>query len=128
MPDDHDNDLMLRHLVESPASLMELARRHGLTLRDLAGRITDRDLCAMLANLIRLGDVQGQMMISQYRYLAASRLVGMAGNPDSPSRDTHRACVDLIRFDISGAAFDDEPLADDECLDYYRRVDAGARP
>lgn len=103
MNDPAADDPLIVDLFASPCTPIEMARRHSLRLDALARWITDADARRTLGNLRLLSDVQGQMTLSQFRYLAAMKLIKLTAEPQASLELVRRVCVNVLTIDVAGA-------------------------
>jgi hypothetical protein len=108
-----DTLAIVRHVLESPENLTDLARRHALDIDGLLEWF-DSGRHGSLDRLRRLADVQVQLMVSQYRRLAVSRLIRIVCNDEIPAETARRAAADLIGIELPYAALPPGDDAGDE--------------
>lgn len=116
---------LLDDLASAEHDILSLAERHGLSLDGLVDWACRAETRRTVAGLCVLADAQTQLLLSRYRLVAATRLIGQAtADPDTLSPEQIRkACVDLLKTELSRAAGLEQPIADADDLE----LDALAR-
>lgn len=125
-PDEQQTDAqktkaLLDDLAGAEHDILSLAERHGLTLPALVDWACRPQTRRTVAGLCVLADAQTQLLLSRYRLVAATRLIGQAtADADTLAPEqVRKACVDLLRTELTRAATlndaDDPP--DDAELD-----------
>lgn len=94
---------IIRDMLDGQYDLPELARRHRVTLADLAAWIDDPANQSLIRGTCVLADVQTQLLLSRFRLLAASRLIRLATDEQGNADITRRSCVDLLRLEMKRA-------------------------
>lgn len=123
------SDDFLSDLVSGRKDILALGVDHELSERMLAQWIQSPTNVQFLAGLIRLADMQTQLLISRYRSHAVSRLAAIVSDQDEKAETARRASVDLLKLDLRGALVDDQLLADDDAHaiptpgDFYSSVE-----
>lgn len=106
---------LLDDLAGAEHDILSLADRHGLSLSGLVDWACQPETRRTVAGLCVLADAQTQLLLSRYRLVAATRLIGQAtadAEMLSPEQ-VRKACVDLLRIELSRAAgleLGDDPL------------------
>lgn len=117
--DDVKTKALLDDLAGAEHDILSLAQRHGLSLSGLVDWACLPETRRTVAGLCVLADAQTQLLLSRYRLVAATRLIGQAtadAEMLSPEQ-VRKACVDLLRTELSRAAgLEDnaDPLEDAE--------------
>ncbi len=101
------DDAIIAHLAEGDLAPAELAKRLGMSLRDLALWARDPQNIGLLSSLAFLADVRAQMLLARYRANAAARLIAIATD-DQPSEMSRKACVDLLEANLEVFEHTDE--------------------
>ena len=70
---------VIEELVRGPRGVIELAADHGFTLEQMAEILADPENLRVLSRLILGGDLQTQVLLSQYRTAAVMRLIEQIG-------------------------------------------------
>ena len=117
---------LLDDLASAEHDILSLATRHGLTLDGLVEWAFRSQTRRTVAGLCVLADAQTQLLMSRYRLIAATRLIAQAtADADTlPPEQVRRACVDLLKTELTRAAELDggeEPEAD-EAFDALARA------
>lgn len=97
---------LLDDLASAEHDILSLAERHGLSLDGLVDWAFEPQTRRTVAGLCVLADAQTQLLLSRYRLVAATRLIGQAtADPDTLSPEqVRKACVDLLKTELSRAA------------------------
>lgn len=117
MSEPPDTKALLNDLAGAEHDILSLAERHGLSLGGLVDWACRVETRRTVAGLCVLADAQTQLLLSRYRLVAATRLIGQATASDdtlSPEQ-IRKACVDLLKTELSRAAGLDQ--ADDSLED-----------
>jgi len=114
------SDAMLEDLATRRGGLASIARRHALSLADLAARIAEPGAQRALRALAALADERASLRLATARIDAADALRRLA--LDDESKETARkACVDLLRLPTDApAAHADRPSDDGPGRDQSR--------
>lgn len=106
---------LVNDLCDFRVDIEALLARHGISRLQLAQWMQTRETQVTLAGLCMVADYQAQLMASQYRVTALSRLVELATQKEeidaeedasqrrsrSAQREvTRKACVDLLKADM----------------------------
>ncbi len=107
---------LLSDLIAARHDLLQLAQMHGVEPEDLATWVTRPKVRQTLSGLCALSDFQTQLLLSQYRRFAATRLLRLAtGEDQDVTESARKACVDLLRTELRRVAEKggDEPTDDE---------------
>jgi len=120
---------LLDDLLRAEHDILSLAQRHDLSLDGLVDWACRPETRRTVAGLCVLADAQTQLLLSRYRLVAATRLIGQAtADPDTlPPEQIRKACVDLLKTELSRAADLDRATDSEEQdeLDALARALAG---
>mgnify|MGYP001813774391 CR=1 FL=1 len=99
-------DKLIVDLARAEHDILSFAAAHDLSLDELvewAGKPATR---RTLAGLCVLADAQTQLLLSRYRLIAATRLIGQATSEDEnlSAEQVRKACMDLLKTELSRAA------------------------
>ena len=99
-------DQLIQDLARAEHDILSFARAHGLSLDDLVDWAAEPKTRRLLSGLCVLADAQTQLLLSRYRLVAATRLIGQATAEDGklPAEQVRRACVDLLKTELSRAS------------------------
>ena len=111
-------DKLILDLARADHDILSFAKAHGLTLDDLVDWAAKPQTRRTLAGLCVLADAQTQLLLSRYRLVAATRLIGQATAEDDTlsAEQVRKACVDLLKTELTRAASlsgEDEPEQDE---------------
>lgn len=97
---------LLDDLARAEHDVLSLAEHHGLSLAGLVDWACRAETRRIIAGMCVLADAQTQLLLSRYRLVAATRLIAQAtADADSlPPEQVRRACVDLLKTELSRAA------------------------
>ncbi len=96
---------LLGDLLAARHDLLQLAQMHGVEPEDLATWVAQPGVRKTLSGLCALSDFQTQLLLSQYRRFAATRLLRLATGEDAEVTESARkACVDLLRTELRRVA------------------------
>jgi hypothetical protein len=134
-PQGNDADVaeaLLLDLARAEHDILSFAKAHALSLDELVAWATEAKTRRTLAGLCVLADTQTQLLLSRYRLIAATRLIGQATAEDdtlSPEQ-VRKACVDLLKTELTRAADmgTAEPVDDDEAFNALARAMSIAEP
>ncbi len=116
---------LMRELARAEHDVLTLGERHGLGLSELSAWAAQPETQRTVAGLCLLADLQTQLLLSRYRLVAATRLVGQATGRDeslSPEQ-VRKACVDLLKIEldrVASVSTADADALDDPALDALR--------
>lgn len=110
------SDDFLSDLVSGRKDILALGVDHELSERMLSQWIQSATNVQFLAGLIRLADMQTQLLISRYRSHAVTRLASIVSDDKEKTETARRASVDLLKLDLRGAMVDDQLLIEDEAI------------
>ena len=105
-----DQDTTHRGLFDDLAGaehdVLSLARQHALSFDELVDWACRAKTRRTIAGLCELADAQTQLLLSRYRLVAATRLIAQAtADADTlPPEQVRKACVDLLKIELSRAA------------------------
>lgn len=121
---------LLDDLASAEHDILSLAERHSLSLPALVDWACQAQTRRTVAGLCVLADAQTQLLLSRYRLVAATRLIGQA-TADAESlapEQVRKACVDLLRTELTRAADLDtaQDAADDAAFEQL--IDAMNQP
>lgn len=121
---------LLSELARAEHDVLELGQRHGLALPELSAWAARPDTQRTVAGLCLLADLQTQLLLSRYRLVAATRLVGQAtGQEESLSPEqVRKACVDLLKIElerVASVSLDTLEAMDDPSLEALQRAVLG---
>ena len=112
-----DPDDMLVDLARAEHDILSFAKVHDLSLDALVDWASEPKTRRLLSGLCVLADAQTQLLLSRYRLVAATRLIGQATAEDETlsAEQVRKACVDLLKTELTRAESlnDNEPEADD---------------
>ncbi|MFN3166029.1 MAG: hypothetical protein ACE37H_03080 [Phycisphaeraceae bacterium] len=96
---------LLDDLASAEYDVLSLARRHGLSLDALIAWADRPETRRALSGLCVLADAQAQLLLSRYRLAAATRLIAqVTAEADAlPAEQVRKACVDLLKIELSRA-------------------------
>ena len=99
-------DKLVLDLARAEHDILSFATAHDLTLDDLVDWAAKPQTRRTLAGLCVLADAQTQLLLSRYRLVAATRLIGQATSEDDTlsAEQVRKACVDLLKTELSRAA------------------------
>jgi hypothetical protein len=110
-------DKLILDLARAEHDILSFAKAHALSLDDLVDWAAKEKTQRTLAGLCVLADAQTQLLLSRYRLVAATRLIGQATAEDDnvSAEQVRKACVDLLKTELSRAASlgTQEPEQDD---------------
>lgn len=119
-------DALILDLARAEHDILSFAKSHGLSLDDLVEWASKPQTRRTLSGLCVLADAQTQLLLSRYRLVAATRLIGQATAEDDSlsAEQVRKACVDLLKTELSRAASlaHTEPPEDDEAFDALARA------
>jgi hypothetical protein len=91
--------LLAEMIAGSLGPLSRISESIDLTLDQVSQWIAQPDNRRRIVNLVTLLDAQSQLLVCQYRVLAITRLVELAGQQSTAGPETvRRACADLLRL------------------------------
>ncbi len=96
-------DALAGGLYAKRGELKALARRHGLTLDELARRASEPDAARTVSSLRRLAEARAGVLLARARSDAATLLLSLAQSATS-EETRRRACVDLLKTPAHGSA------------------------
>ena len=98
-------DKLMMDLASAEHDILSFARAHDLSLDDLVDWAAEPKTRRTLAGLCVLADAQTQLLLSRYRLVAATRLIGQATaqDEDLSAEQVRKACVDLLKTELSRA-------------------------
>lgn len=112
-PADASELSLIGGLFSQTSALEDLARTHGLTLRDLLAWAERPDVLALRRSMREVADDRADLIVSRARTLAAHRLTALASGAAN-DETARKACVDLLRLRApSGAALPEAPTMPD---------------
>lgn len=131
-PTDEETDTassgtLLRELVRAEHDVLSLGEAHRLTLGELSAWASEPKTQQTVAGLCLLADLQTQLLLSRYRLVAATRLVGQATGQDdglSPEQ-VRKACVDLLKIEldrVASVSLDTVNALDDPALEALKHA------
>ncbi|MFK7788286.1 MAG: hypothetical protein AB8C95_02180 [Phycisphaeraceae bacterium] len=99
-------DKLIMDLARAEHDILSFAKAHDLTLDNLVDWAAKPETRRTLAGLCVLADAQTQLLLSRYRLVAATRLIGQATSEDETlsAEQVRKACVDLLKTELSRAA------------------------
>ena len=98
--------VLLRELVRAEHDVLSLGETHGVPLGKLSAWAAEPKTQRTVAGLCLLADLQTQLLLSRYRLVAATRLVGQATGQDEAltPEQVRKACVDLLKIELDRVA------------------------
>lgn len=98
-------DNLILDLARAEHDILSFAKVHGLTLDGLVDWAAKPETRRTLSGLCVLADAQTQLLLSRYRLVAATRLIGQATAEDETlsAEQVRKACVDLLKTELSRA-------------------------
>lgn len=98
-------DKLILDLAGAEHDILSFAQAHGLTLENLVEWAEKPETRRTLSGLCVLADAQTQLLLSRYRLIAATRLIGQATAEDETlsAEQVRKACMDLLKTELSGA-------------------------
>ncbi|MGB0768000.1 MAG: hypothetical protein ACPGYV_09850 [Phycisphaeraceae bacterium] len=119
------DDRLILDLARAEHDILSFAKANDLSLDDLVDWAAEPKTRRTLAGLCVLADAQTQLLLSRYRLVAATRLIGQATAEDDTlsAEQVRKACVDLLKTELSRAA----SLAADEAPERDEAFEALAR-
>ena len=98
-------DKLILDLAAAEQDILSFAKAHGLSLNDLVDWAAKPQTRRLLSGLCVLADAQTQLLLSRYRLVAATRLIGQATAEDETlsAEQVRRACVDLLKTELTRA-------------------------
>jgi hypothetical protein len=99
-------DALAGGLYAKRGELKGLARRHGLTLDELARRASEPDASRSISSLRRLAEARAGVLLARARADATALLLTLAESAES-DETRRRACVDLLKAPSHAS---DEPV------------------
>lgn len=118
---------LMRELARAEHDVLTLGEQYGLGLPELSAWAARPETQRTVAGLCLLADLQTQLLLSRYRLVAATRLVGQATSRDESltPEQVRKACVDLLKIELdrvaSLSAVDTDGL-DDSALEALRNA------
>ena len=111
-------DKRILDLAQAEHDILSFATAHGMPLDELVDWANKPQTRRTLAGLCVLADAQTQLLLSRYRLVAATRLIGQATAEDGtlPAEQVRKACVDLLKIELTRAASldrDEQPDSDE---------------
>ena len=102
----HDVDKLILDLASAEHDILSFARAHDLSLDELVTWAAKPETRRTLSSLCVLADAQTQLLLSRYRLVAATRLIGQATSEDEAlsAEQVRKACVDLLKTELTRAA------------------------
>lgn len=96
---------LIRDLLEAQADVVSIAQRHGMTVEALAAWADRPGVRRALLGMCRLADLQAQLLVSRYRLVAVTRLIGQATQSGDAgdgvnAEGARRACADLLKAEL----------------------------
>lgn len=122
-------EALLDDLAGAEHDILSLAQRHGLTLDALVTWAAQPQTRRIVSGLCLLADAQTQLLLSRYRLVAATRLIGQATAEAEtlPPEQVRKACVDLLKTELSrvaGLDQADDPADDAELSELMQALSA----
>lgn len=110
-------DALAGGLYAKRGELKGLARRHGLTLDELARKASEPESSRSITSLRRLAEARAGVLLARARADATALLLTLAESAES-DETRRRACVDLLKApshasDEPGAGVEDEAPPDE---------------
>lgn len=101
-----DVDTLILDLASAEHDILSFARAHDLSLDELVAWAGKPETRRTISSLCVLADAQTQLLLSRYRLVAATRLIGQATSEDEAlsAEQVRKACVDLLKTELSRAA------------------------
>ena len=87
-------------VLKGELDLQALAKKHAMSLRELATWVMSDDVFRSLTALCVLADFQTQFILSQHRVTAAAALIHMASGDGTDVDLQRKACVDVLRVNM----------------------------
>ena len=118
-------DKLIMDLARAEHDILSFAKAHDLSLDDLVDWASEEKTQRTLAGLCVLADAQTQLLLSRYRLVAATRLIGQATAEDEnlSAEQVRKACVDLLKTElIRAASLGMEQPESDEAFDALARA------
>lgn len=119
-------DPLVLDLARAEHDILSFAKAHGMSLDDLVSWAGKPQTQRTLAGLCVLADVQTQLLLSRYRLIAATRLIGQATAEDQAlsAEQVRKACVDLLKTELIRAERMEtaQPPEQDEAFDALARA------
>ncbi|MBX2852913.1 MAG: hypothetical protein KTR15_14350 [Phycisphaeraceae bacterium] len=99
-------DRLILGLAQAEHDILSFASANNLSLDDLVDWAAKPETRRTLAGLCVLADAQTQLLLSRYRLVAATRLIGQATAEDETlsAEQVRKACVDLLKTELSRAS------------------------
>ncbi|MEM9414561.1 MAG: hypothetical protein AAGA29_03665 [Planctomycetota bacterium] len=122
--------VLLHELARAEDDVLALGERHGVGLSKLSAWAALPKTQRTVAGLCLLADLQTQLLLSRYRLVAATRLVGQATGQDeslSPEQ-VRKACVDLLKIEldrVAAVSLEAVEALDDPAFESLKRVMLG---
>jgi len=107
------DERFMADLIHACNDIVTLGADHGMDAQALAAWIADPEHARFMARLISFADVQTQWLLSRHRGLAVQRLLTMAADKNEKGETVRRACVDLMKLNVTAMLGD----ADEDALD-----------
>ena len=99
-------DRLILDLARAEHDILSFATAHGLSLDKLVDWAAEPKTRRLLSGLCVLADAQTQLLLSRYRLVAATRLIGQATAEDEnlSAEQVRKACVDLLKTELTRAS------------------------
>lgn len=122
--------VLLHDLARAQDDVLALGERHGVGLSALSAWASEPKTQRTVAGLCLLADLQTQLLLSRYRLVAATRLVGQATGQDESltPEQVRKACVDLLKIEldrVAAVSLEAAEALDDPALDELKRAVLG---
>jgi hypothetical protein len=115
-----NEDRLILDLARAEQDILSFASANNLSLDDLVDWAAKEKTRRTLVGLCVLADAQTQLLLSRYRLVAATRLIGQATAEDETlsAEQVRKACVDLLKTELSRAAsLSTQEPEDDDAFD-----------
>jgi hypothetical protein len=103
-------------LYAKRGELRALARRHGMTLDELARRTSEPETSRSIVSLRRLAEARAGVLLARARADATTLLLSLARSAES-DETRRRACVDLLKAPSAPNTPEERADAEDAALD-----------
>ena len=107
------DERFMADLIHACNDIVTLGEDHGMDAQALADWMAKPEHARCLTQLISLADLQTQWLLSRHRGLAVQRLLTMAADKNEKGETVRRACVDLMKLNVTTMLGD----ADEDALD-----------
>jgi hypothetical protein len=109
---------LISAILSAKHDLAALAKENKLTPRQLANWIAEPEHQRLLQSLRTLADLQTQLLLSQYRLHATSRMLRIVADQETEHELARKAAVDLLKLDVAPEPVTqsnaDKPMTQDE--------------